>query len=120
MRWLLILVIVTANAAGDLLNARGMKRQGEVRDFRLSGLARLVAALVHNRYVIGGVGIMGVAFLAQMWLLSITDLSFAIPATASGYIIETVLAHVVLGERISPLRWVGAALVAAGVALLAL
>ena len=118
MKWLLILVIVACNAAGDLLNARGMKRQGEVRDFRPSGLARLIAALVHNRYVIAGVGIMAVAFLAQAWLLSITDLSFAIPATASGYIIETLLAHIVLGEYVSPMRWAGAALVAAGVALL--
>lgn len=120
MRWILILVIVASNAAGDLLNTRGMKRQGEVRDFRPSGIARLLAALMHNRYVIGGVGVMSIAFIAQMWLLSITDLSFAIPATASGYIIETVLAHLVLGERISALRWLGAALVAAGVALLSL
>lgn len=118
MKWLLILVIVACNAAGDLLNSRGMKLEGEVRDFAPSGLARLIAHLVHNRYVIAGVGIMACGFLAQLWVLSITDLSFAIPATASGYILETVLARVVLGEHVTALRWIGAALVAVGVMLL--
>lgn len=118
MKWLLILLIVSSNAAGDLLNSRGMKLQGEVRDFRPSGIAHLIQRLVHNRYVIAGIAVMGLAFLAQMWLLSIADLSFAIPATASGYFLETVLARVVLGEHVTALRWAGAALVAVGVTLL--
>jgi drug/metabolite transporter (DMT)-like permease len=118
MKWVMILIIVACNAAGDLLNSRGMKLQGEVRDFRPSGIARLIAALGHNRYVIAGIAVMAAGFIAQMWLLSIADLSFAIPATASGYFFETLLARIVLGEQVTALRWIGAALVAAGVTLL--
>lgn len=119
MKWLLVLMLVAANALGDLLNAAGMRRNGEVRDFRPSGIRKLIVSLLHNRFVLGGVMVMIVAFFTQMALLSISDVSFAIPATASSYMIETILAKVLLGEQISGLRWTGAALVAAGVSLLA-
>lgn len=120
MKWLLILVIVAANSSGDLLSAAGMKRQGEITDFRPRGLARLLAALVRNRHVIGGICMMGVAFLAQISLLSIAAVSFAVPATASSYFLETVLAKFVLGEHIGRTRWIGAIIVGIGVALLEL
>jgi drug/metabolite transporter (DMT)-like permease len=118
MRWLLLLVIVACNATGDLLDAAGMKRHGEIQDFGPRGLALLLRSLVRNRYVLGGLAAMAVAFMAQMSLLSIADLSFALPASASSYFVETLLAKIVLGEHISRIRWMGAALVAAGVALL--
>jgi transporter family protein len=118
MKWLLVFLIVACNAAGDLLDAAGMKREGEVRDFRPSGIVHLILKIVHNRYVIGGIGMMAIAFIAQLSLLSITELSFALPASASSYFVETVLAKIVLGEHVNRTRWIGAGLVAAGVALL--
>ena len=63
---------------------------------------------------------MAVSFFAFMTLLSIADLSFAVPATAVTYVFETVLAKYLLKERISWGRWAGASLVACGVALLSL
>ncbi|HLH40504.1 MAG TPA: EamA family transporter [Bryobacteraceae bacterium] len=120
MRWLLVLLIVCCNATGDLLDASGMKRHGEVCDFRPASILRLIRDLARNPFVLGGIAAMAVAFGAQMSLLSITDLSFAVPATASSYVLETVLAKVILGEHINRLRWIGAALVAAGVLLLQL
>lgn len=83
MKWILVLVIVAFNALGDLLNCTGMKRQGEVRDFRPSGIAHLIARLARNSLVVGGIGAMAFAFLAQLSLLSISTLSFALPASAS-------------------------------------
>lgn len=118
MKWLLVLVIVCCNAAGDLLDASGMKRHGEVRDFRPASIVRLIWELARNPFVVGGIAAMAVAFAAQMSLLSIADLSFAVPASASSYVLETVLAKVVLGEHINRTRWIGAALVACGVLLL--
>ena len=118
MKWVLIVIIVACNATGDLLDAAGMKRHGEICDFGPRALARFIASLVHNRYVIGGVAAMAVAFIAQLSLLSIADLSFAVPASASSYFVETLLAKVLLGEQISRIRWIGAGFVAVGVALL--
>lgn len=100
------------------MTAGGMRLQGEVTDFGPSGLARLMRRLAHNALVIGGISMMAVGFLAQMSLLSIAAVSFAVPATASSFFIETVLAKVILGEHISRTRWIGAVIVGIGVALL--
>ena len=54
-----------------------------------------------------------------MALLSYEDVSFVVPATALAYVAETLLASVVLREQVSRRRWIGAALVAAGVYLVA-
>ncbi len=120
MKWVLVLVIMACNATGDLLNAYGMRRQGKVRNLHPSALRRLLRALMHNRFVIGGVIAMAVAFFAMLALLSIADLSFAVPATAGSYMIETVLAKLLLKEDVRWQRWMGAVMVACGVALLSL
>jgi drug/metabolite transporter (DMT)-like permease len=119
MKWALVGVIVGCNATGDLLNAFGMRNAGRVHDFHPSAIRRLLLVIFHNRHVIGGIIAMAVAFFALLSLLSIADLSFAIPATSASYLIETVLAKIILREDVRWHRWIGAGLVACGVALLA-
>jgi transporter family protein len=120
MKWLLVGVIVAATTAGEVLQAAGMRRHGEVSDFRLGAIRRLLAKLARNRYIILSVAAMAVSFFAFMSLLSISELSFAVPATAATYVLETALAKVLLKERVGWWRWAGALLVACGVALLSL
>jgi drug/metabolite transporter (DMT)-like permease len=119
LKWILVGIIVLCNTTGDLLNTMGMKRHGEVREFDLHGIAALLASLAHNRYVICGVLAMAVSFFALLSLLSIANVSFAVPATAASYPAETLLARYVLKERITRQRWIGCWMVAVGVALLA-
>jgi len=119
MRWVLIGIIVAATTVGEVLSAAGMRRHGEIRDFRPGALGRAAALLARNRFVIGSVAAMAVSFFAYMALLTISELSFAVPATAVTYVLETVLAKYVLKERVNALRWAGAALVICGVALVA-
>ena len=120
MKWILIGIIVAATAVGEVLGAMGMRRHGEIRDFRPGALGRAAAVLTRNRFVIGSVIGMAVSFFAYMRLLTITDLSFAVPATAVTYVLETVLAKYVLNEHVNWLRWTGAGLVICGVALVSL
>jgi bacterial/archaeal transporter family protein len=120
MKWALVGVIVVCNACSDLLNTSGMRRYGEVHDFRPRALTRLIASLARNpRILLGMIG-MAVGFFALMALLSIAKLSFAVPATAASYVIEALLAKYVLHERLSAKRWAGALLVTSGVILLAM
>ena len=119
MKWLLVAAIVLSNTAGDVLTTRGMKRHGEVREFGPGGIKRLIRALARTRLVVSGIALCAVAFGALLALLAISDLSFAVPATAASYVLETGLARMVLKERITWRRWAGALLVASGVALLA-
>ncbi len=120
MKWAMIAIIVAATAAGEVLAAMGMRRHGEIHDFRPGALGRAAAVLTRNRFVIGSVIAMAVSFFAYMRLLTLADLSFAVPATAVTYVLETVLAKYVLKEQVNWLRWAGAALVICGVALVSL
>lgn len=115
---LLILLVVIPGAIGDLLMSAGMKLHGEVSDWSFRGLFRLCRDLVHNPYILASLPAMAVSFFAMMALLSATAMSFAVPMTASSYILETALAKYWLKEHVDWRRWVGASLVAVGIALL--
>jgi len=119
MKWMLVAAIVAATTAGDVLKAKGMKDHGEIHQFGLGALGRVFAVLARKKLIVLSIACMAVSFFAFMALISIADLSFAVPATAITYVLETLLARYVLGEQISGWRWTGAYLVACGVALLA-
>ncbi len=120
MKWLLVAIIVASTSVGEVLQAIGMRRHGEIRDFRPCALGRAAGTLARNSVVISSVVAMAVAFFAYLGLLSFTDLSFAVPVTAVTYVVETVLAKYILKERVNWLRWVGAGVVLCGVALVSL
>lgn len=120
MRWLLVALIVFSTVASDLLQAREMKRHGEIRDFHPGRWGRILAGMARRKYLLLAVLFMALSFFAFMKLLSVADLSFAVPATAATFVLETLLARCLLGERVDRRRWAGAALVACGVALVSL
>jgi drug/metabolite transporter (DMT)-like permease len=117
---MLVGVVVASTSAGQVLQAIGMRRHGEIRDFTPGAIGSAVAVLARNRFVIASIACMALSFFAFLALLSVADLSFAVPATAASYVVETVLAKYLLGERVDLSRWAGASLVAAGVAILSL
>ena len=117
--WLLVALIVAGTVAGDTLQSFEMKRHGEIH-FRSSGLGRVCANLAMKKHLILAIVCMAISFFAFMDLVSQADLSFAVPASAGSFVFETILARFVLRERVDAKRWVGAALVAGGVALLAI
>ncbi len=120
MKWLWISIIVASTTAGEVMQAMGMRHHGEIHDFRPGALGRAAASLARNRFVIGSVVAMAVSFFAYLGLLTISDLSFAVPATAVTYVLETILARFILKEHVNRLRWLGASLVICGVALVSL
>jgi drug/metabolite transporter (DMT)-like permease len=107
MKWLLVGLVVAATCASDLLQSKEMKRQAARGRF---GFSRTLAVAVV---------FMALAFFSFLELLKISDLSFAVPATAATLVLETALANWLLRENVTPRRWVGAVLVSCGVALLA-
>jgi drug/metabolite transporter (DMT)-like permease len=112
VRWLLVAAIVGSTTAGDLLQSFEMKQHKQ------STIAQTVGFL-HRPLLLLSILCMAVSFFAFLALLKIADLSFAVPATAATVVVETLLARVVLKERVDGRRWAGAVLVAVGVALLA-
>jgi drug/metabolite transporter (DMT)-like permease len=120
MKWVLVGIIVLCNVFGDVLNTMGMKRHGEVENLRPRHMLHLALRILRNPYVLGGVLSLAVSFFALLGLLSISNVSFAVPVTATGYLLETLLAKLLLKEEVHWRRWAGALLVAGGVLLISL
>ena len=52
MKWLLVVIIVAATSIGEVLQAAGMKRHGEIYDFRPGALGRVAYAISRNGLII--------------------------------------------------------------------
>ena len=118
MRWVLLAVIVSATVLSDILQSHEMKRSGE-QSVNARGLACLLRMIVSRRYLFLSIVCMAASFFAFMALLQVAPLSFAVPASATTFVLETALAKFVLKERVGTRRTTGAVLVLGGVALLA-
>ena len=118
MNWLLLAVIVVATVLGDLLQSYEMKRSGE-QSVGARGLARLLRMIASRRYLLLGIACMAISFFAFMALVQTAPLSFAVPASAATFVLETILAKLVLKEDVGKRRAAGALLVMGGVLLLA-
>ena len=122
MKWLMVGIIVGSTVLADLLQSFEMKRhvvRGRGFAARTAGRA-CSRGLARRGPLVLAVFFMAISFFAFMKLLSVADLSFAVPVTAASVALETVLARLVLRENVTALRWAGALFVACGVALLAM
>jgi drug/metabolite transporter (DMT)-like permease len=118
MRWVLVFVMVFATVFGDLLQSHEMKRAGE-QSVTAQGFARLVQVIASRRLLILSICCNATSFFAFMALVQKEPLSFAVPASAASFVLETLLAKFVLHEEIGLRRAAGAAAVLAGVILVA-
>jgi len=118
MKWPLLALIVGATVLADVLQSYEMKRAGE-QSVSAGGLVRILRTVFSRRYLILAVFFMAISFFAFMALVQIAPLSFAVPASAATFVLETLLARFALHERIGWRRAVGALLVLAGVILVA-
>jgi drug/metabolite transporter (DMT)-like permease len=113
--FLLILVMVIAGPLGNVLLGKGMKQAG-----RLSIWPPTEA--LHTAFRVFGTGSiwLGVAslltfFLANVLVLSWADYSYVQPASSVAYGVVALLGYFMLGEPVSPLRWLGIAIICLGV-----
>ena len=118
MRWLLLSIIVCATVLSDILQSHEMKRSGE-QSVNARGLGHLLRMIVSRRYLLLSIVCLAVSFFAFMALLQTAPLSFAVPASAATFVLETALAKFVLKERVDKRRTAGALLVLSGVLMLA-
>jgi drug/metabolite transporter (DMT)-like permease len=117
MKWVLVATMVCATVLSDLLQSHEMKRAGE-QSVSARGMARLLGTIVHRRLLILSIACNAVSFFSFMALVQAEPLSFAVPASAASFVIETLLAKLVLHERIGARRAAGALAVLAGVVLI--
>ena len=106
----LLFLVILIKPVSNLVFAFGLKTSPEALSVHplayLQSMAEPVIAL--------GIALQIVWLLSRMALLSRADLSFVLPATASGYAISALLGKLFLAERISPKHWMGIALICLG------
>ncbi len=114
---LLLAMVVLLGTGGELFVTRAMKRVGEVKSFRPLAIFRVLIRAFGNGWMWLGVGMMTMAFFSLLALLTWENVSFVVPATALSYAAGALGGKFLLGERVTPKRWLGVALVCLGVAL---
>jgi undecaprenyl phosphate-alpha-L-ara4N flippase subunit ArnE len=72
-----------------------------------------------NGWVLLGVAIYAIEIFVWIRILSLVPLAIAFPIASLNFIAITLASWLWLGERVSPRRWAGTALVTAGVVLVA-
>ena len=117
MKWGLILLTVFASSAGDILCAKGMSQAGEMPHFGPWGVVSAIRYILRRKLVIVGGALYVTAFLSLLGLLSVAQLSAAVPATALSFVVDTLGARFILHEHVPWKRWVGVMCVTAGVIL---
>jgi drug/metabolite transporter (DMT)-like permease len=117
MKWVLVTLMVVATVLSDLLQSYEMKRAGE-QSVGARGMLRLLAMITQRKFLIFAIMCMAVSFFSFMALVQTQPLSFAVPASAASFILETVLAKFVLKEIVGIKRAAGALIVLAGVVML--
>ena len=100
---------------GDSMLAHGMKQTGGISLHHLQG----VIFAILNPWVAVGILLLLAFFATYMTALSWADLTFVLPATSLGYVLLALVAKFVLHEQVSPLRWLGIALISGGVGFVA-
>jgi len=115
--YLLILIMIIAGPLGNLMLGKGMKNIGKITT-KISSPGQFVH--VFSRILSSGTIWLGIAslltfFVAYMLVLSWADYSYVQPASAIAYGVVALLATLLLGEVVSPIRWIGIAIICLGV-----
>lgn len=95
--------------------SHGMKQIGSISLHHLQGIILSIL----NPWVAVGIVLLLAFFASYMNALSWADLTYVLPATSLGYVLLALVAKFALHEQVSPLRWLGIALISGGVGFVA-
>ena len=114
-KYLVLAGVTVFAAAGDAMLSHGMKQIGNISLNHLQG----VIFAILNPWVAIGILLLLAFFATYMTALSWADLTYVLPATSLGYVLLALVAKFILHEHVSPLRWLGIALITGGVGFIA-
>lgn len=113
----LILISIILGPLGNVFLGKAMKGVGSLDSGRIFELMPIAFQLLRSGYIWLGVACLLGFFLAHMLLLTWADYSYVQPATSLSYLTISILSYFLLGETISPLRWLGVLVICLGVFL---
>ncbi|MBK6797173.1 MAG: EamA family transporter [Acidobacteria bacterium] len=118
MKTLFVLFIaICAQTLGDVCLTKGMRSVGEVDTIDPVQLFHIGVQVFSNPLIWGGIFILSIFFGLYLVALSWADLSFVLPVTAFGYVLNAFMSWKLLGEHVSIVRWIGTLIICVGVAV---
>jgi uncharacterized membrane protein len=113
--YLLILLMVIFGPLGNVLLGKGMKRIGAVSMGTPAEAVDLLSRVLMSGTIWLGIGSLIAFFVAYMLVLSWADYSYVQPASSVAYGMVALLAHFMLREEVTPVRWMGVLIICLGV-----
>jgi drug/metabolite transporter (DMT)-like permease len=110
---------VCAQAVGNTCLSKGMKEIAAASRMGESFSPVILLLALESPLIWLGILLLLLFFALFAAALTWADLSFVLPASSFGYILNVALAHRFLGEPVSPMRWAGTGLIIFGVILVA-
>lgn len=107
---IVLILAIVAQVAGNILLSKGM-HGGEGMDVQASILYAASSPIIWL-----GTLLLATFFALYSAAMSWADLSFILPATSFGYVLNVACATYFLHERVSRTRWLGAVIICVGVA----
>jgi drug/metabolite transporter (DMT)-like permease len=113
--YLFLFLIVIFAPLGNILLGKGMRSVGQVNDFSAAALLGALIRVVTSGYIWLGITSLLAFFVAYMLVLTWADYSYVQPASSFSYAVVAILSYWLLGEVVTPLRWLGILVICAGV-----
>ena len=113
--YLLILLMVIFGPLGNVLLGKGMKRIGAANIGTAAEALDLLSRVLTSGTIWLGIASLITFFVAYTLVLSWADYSYVQPASSVAYGVVALLAHFILREVVTPMRWMGVLVICLGV-----
>jgi drug/metabolite transporter (DMT)-like permease len=113
--YVMILLMVIFGPLGNVLLSKGMKNIGSANTWTPVELFHIFVRVFTSGFIWLGIASLLTFFVSYMCVLSWADYSYVQPTSSFAYLIVALLAYFLLGEHLTPLHWVGVAIICVGV-----
>lgn len=111
----LTVLAVTAQTLANFCMSLGLKQLLPV-----TGWGAKIRMSLQKPWLAGGVALLTVHFFAWCQALTLAPLSLVVPVTALSHVLNAALVGPLLGEVVTPQRWLGTAIIVAGILVVVL
>lgn len=113
--YIAIFLMVIFGPLGNIMLGRGMKRIGAVSTVSPQELAHVLLKVLQSPSIWLGIASLLTFFITYMSVLSWADYSYVQPASSIAYVVVALLGRFVLGEKVTPIAWMGVSVICLGI-----
>jgi uncharacterized membrane protein len=111
----ILFILVVTQVLGDVCISQGMKIYGEITSFSPDAIIDVIKYLFTSFWFYAGVGSLALSWFLYLSAVAKMDLSYVLPIHSSSYILNGLMAWLLLHETLTVMRWVGTGIISIGV-----